>query len=107
MSLLLRYKVTAGRTARELWWTNQEFSLLISSHRGSHLGNEHRPVGSRSIDGVRQQFSIIYKWELRGLYMSPSIIITVESKSLRWAGYVVMLRMTKNAYRISLLGKIS
>jgi hypothetical protein len=27
--------MTAGRIARELWWTNQEFPLPISFHSGS------------------------------------------------------------------------
>jgi hypothetical protein len=33
LTLLLDY--SAGRTARELWWMNQEFPLSISFHHGS------------------------------------------------------------------------
>jgi hypothetical protein len=41
--LLLRYKMTVGKIARELWWTNQELSLvnIISlSILIYHLGDE-------------------------------------------------------------------
>jgi hypothetical protein len=44
---------SAGRFTREIWWTNQELPLLISSHHGlpcSYIigGMNNMPVGGRS-----------------------------------------------------------
>jgi hypothetical protein len=44
---------SAGRIARELWWTNQEFSVSTLFHHGSSCscitwGMIIRPVGGRS-----------------------------------------------------------
>jgi hypothetical protein len=42
--------------------------------------------------------------ELHKLYCSPSIIILIKSKRMRWAGYVARTGKKRNAYRI-LMGK--
>jgi hypothetical protein len=41
---------SAGKVARELWWSEQEFSLPISFHACSYItwGMNNRPVGGRS-----------------------------------------------------------
>jgi hypothetical protein len=38
------------------------------------------------------------------LYFSPSIIIIIKSRRMRWAGHVALVREKRNAYRI-LVGK--
>jgi hypothetical protein len=42
--------------------------------------------------------------ELHNLYSSPSIIRTIKSRRMRWAGHVARMGEKRNAYRI-LLGK--
>jgi hypothetical protein len=38
--------------------------------------------------------------ELHNLYSSPSIIIIIKSRRMRWAGHVARMRDRRNAYRI-------
>jgi hypothetical protein len=42
--------------------------------------------------------------ELRDLYSSPSMIRTIKSRKMRWAGHVARMEEKRNAYRL-LLGK--
>jgi hypothetical protein len=42
--------------------------------------------------------------ELHRLYSSPSIIRTIKSRRMRWAGHVARMGEKRNAYRI-LVGK--
>jgi hypothetical protein len=42
--------------------------------------------------------------ELHNLYSSPSIIIMIKSKRVRWTGHVARMGKNRNAYRI-LVGK--
>jgi hypothetical protein len=42
--------------------------------------------------------------ELRDLYSSPSIIIIIKSRRMRWAGHVAKMGEKMNAYRL-LVGK--
>jgi hypothetical protein len=46
----------------------------------------------------------LHNEELHNLYSSPSIIRTIKSKRMRWAGYVAQMGVKRNAYRI-LVGK--
>jgi hypothetical protein len=41
---------------------------------------------------------------LHNLYSSPSIIIIIKSRRMKWAGHVARMRAKRNAYRI-LVGK--
>jgi hypothetical protein len=56
--------MTAGRIARKLWWTNQEFSLYISFHHGapySYITWEinNRPSGGRNSETYSHPIDII------------------------------------------------
>jgi hypothetical protein len=42
--------------------------------------------------------------ELRDLYSSPSIIIIIKSKRMRWTGHIARMGEKRNAYRL-LVGK--
>jgi hypothetical protein len=42
--------------------------------------------------------------ELRNLYSSPSLIIMIKSRRMRWEGHVESMKNTRNADRI-LVGK--
>jgi hypothetical protein len=42
----------------------------------------------------------LHNEELRDLYSSPSIIIMIKSKRMRWAGHVVRVMKKRNAYKI-------
>jgi hypothetical protein len=46
----------------------------------------------------------LHNEELHNLYSSPNIIRMIKSRKLRWAGHVVRMGETRNAYRI-LVGK--
>jgi hypothetical protein len=52
------------------------------------------------IDGWRK----LHNEELHNLYGSPSIIRTIKSRRMRWAGHVARMGEKRNAYRI-LVGK--
>jgi hypothetical protein len=42
----------------------------------------------------------LYNEELNKLHSSPSIIIMLKSRSMRWAGHVARMEEKRNAYRI-------
>jgi hypothetical protein len=42
----------------------------------------------------------LHNEELHGLYSSPSIIRTIKSRRLRWAGHVARMGEVRNAYNI-------
>jgi hypothetical protein len=42
----------------------------------------------------------LHNEELHNLYSSPSIIIMIKSKRMRWAGLVARTETKRNAYRI-------
>jgi hypothetical protein len=46
----------------------------------------------------------LYKGELRDLYSLPSIIRTIKSRRMRWAGPVARMGEKRNTYRL-LMGK--
>jgi hypothetical protein len=50
-------------------------------------------------DGVRRGWRKLHKEELHNLYSSPSIIRTVKSRRMRWAGHVARKREKRNVYR--------
>jgi hypothetical protein len=46
----------------------------------------------------------LHNEELSDLYSSPSKIIIIRSRRMRWAGHVARMREKRNAYRL-LVGK--
>jgi hypothetical protein len=42
----------------------------------------------------------LHNEELHNLYSSPSIIRTIKSRSMRWAGHVAEMGEKRHAYRI-------
>jgi hypothetical protein len=55
-------------------------------------------------DGMTGGWRKLYNEELHNLYSSPSIIIIIKSKRMRWAGHVARMREKRNVYRL-LVGK--
>jgi hypothetical protein len=55
-------------------------------------------------DGVTGGWRKLHNEELHNLYSSPSIIIIMKSRRMRWAGQVARMGETRNVYRL-LVGK--
>jgi hypothetical protein len=55
-------------------------------------------------DEVTGGWRKLHNEELQNLYSSPSIIRTIRSRRMGWAGQVAQMREKRNAYRI-LVGK--
>jgi hypothetical protein len=55
-------------------------------------------------DEVTGEWRKLHNEELHELYSSPSIIRTIKSRRLRWAGHVARMGKKRNAYRL-LVGK--
>jgi hypothetical protein len=53
---------------------------------------------------VTGEWRKLHNEELRDLYSSPSIIIILKSRRMRWAGYIDRIGEKRNAYRL-LVGK--
>jgi hypothetical protein len=55
-------------------------------------------------DEVTEDWRKLHNEELHNLCSSPNIIRMIKSRRMRWAGHVVRMGETRNAYRI-LVGK--
>jgi hypothetical protein len=55
-------------------------------------------------DGVTGEWRKLHNEELHNLYASPSIIRTIKSRRMRWAGHAARMREKRNVYRL-LVGK--
>jgi hypothetical protein len=55
-----------------------------------------RPKRDEVMGGWRK----LHNEELRNLYSSPSIIRMIESRRMRWVGYVARMGEKRNAYRL-------
>jgi hypothetical protein len=55
-------------------------------------------------DGVTGRRRKLHNKELHDLYSSRSIIRMIESRRMRWAGHIAIMRAKRNAYRL-LVGK--
>jgi hypothetical protein len=55
-------------------------------------------------DGVTGGWRKLHNKELHNLYSSPSIIRTIKSRRMRWAGHVARMGEKRNVYRL-LVGK--
>jgi hypothetical protein len=55
-------------------------------------------------DEVTGEWRKLHNEELRDLHSSPSIITIINSRRMRWAGYVARMGEKRNAYRL-LVGK--
>jgi hypothetical protein len=55
-------------------------------------------------DEVKEEWRKLHNEELRDLYSSPSIIRTIKSRRMRWAGHVARMGKKMNEYRL-LVGK--
>jgi hypothetical protein len=69
------------------------------------LREKHRLRALRGIfgpkrDEVTGERRKLHNEELRDLYSSPSIIRTIKSRRMRWAGHVARLGEKRNAYRL-------
>jgi hypothetical protein len=55
-------------------------------------------------DEVTGDWRKLHNEKLHDFYSSPSIILMIKSRRMRWAGYVAQMGSKRNAYRI-LVGK--
>ena len=55
-------------------------------------------------DEIAGEWRKLYNAELHALYSSPKTITNLKSRLLRWAGHVVHMEQSRNAYRV-LVGK--
>jgi hypothetical protein len=51
-------------------------------------------------DGVTGWWRKLYNEKLHNLYSTPSIIITIKSRRMRWAGHVARMGEKRNVYRL-------
>jgi hypothetical protein len=51
-------------------------------------------------DEVTGEWRKLHNEELRDLYSSPTIIIIIKSRRMRWAGHVARIGEKRNAYRL-------
>jgi hypothetical protein len=51
-------------------------------------------------DEVTGDLRKLHNEELYNLYSSPNIITMIKSGKMRWAGHVIQMGETRNAYRI-------
>jgi hypothetical protein len=51
-------------------------------------------------DEVMKEWRKLHNEELRNLYSSPSIIIVIKSRRMRWAGHVARMGEKRNACRL-------
>jgi hypothetical protein len=56
------------------------------------------------MDEVMGEWRQMHNEELHDLYSSPSLILIVKSRRMRWAGHVARMREKRNAYRL-MVGK--
>jgi hypothetical protein len=55
-------------------------------------------------DEVTWEWRKLHNEEINGLYCSPNILRVIKSKRIRWAGQVVRMGETRDAYKV-LVGK--
>ncbi|KAJ4433798.1 hypothetical protein ANN_16110 [Periplaneta americana] len=120
VGLVFRYKARTVR--RPVHWipckTTQEGPTqtrrLLASHPNANL-NTHlreeqrlkvfenkvlRKIFATKRDEVTGEWRKLHNTELHALYSSPDIIRKIKFKSLRWAGHVVRMGESRNAYRV-------
>jgi hypothetical protein len=51
-------------------------------------------------DEVTGEWRELHNEELRDLYSSPSIIRTIKSRRMRWAGHIARMGEKRNVYRL-------
>jgi hypothetical protein len=85
---------------REIWslTVREEYKLRVFENRVL------RRIFEQKRDGVTGGWRKLHNKELHNLYSSPSIIRTIKSRRMRWAGHVARMGEKKNVYRL-LIGK--
>jgi hypothetical protein len=51
-------------------------------------------------DEVRREWRKLHNEELNDLYFSPSIVLVIKSKRMRWAGHVARIGERRGVYRV-------
>jgi hypothetical protein len=85
---------------------NETWSLTLrDEHRLRVFENRVlRKIFGPRRDDATGDWRKLHNEELHKLYSSPNIIRMINSRQMRWAGYVTRMGVTRNAYRI-LVGK--
>ena len=58
-----------------------------------------RKIYEAKEDKITGEWRKLHNAELHALYSSPNIIRNLKSRRLRWAGHLVCMELTRNAYR--------
>jgi hypothetical protein len=84
----------------EIWYltVREEHKLRVFENRML------RRIFGPKRDGAMGGWRKLHNEELHNLYSSPSIIIIIKSRRMRWAGHVAQMGEKRNVYRL-LLGK--
>jgi hypothetical protein len=79
----------------------ETWSLTLREEHGLRVFENRvlRRIFEPKRDEVTGEWRKLHKEELRDLYSSPSIIKTIKSRRMRWAGHVARKREKRNAYR--------
>ena len=59
-----------------------------------------RKIFGAKKDEIIEEWRKLHNSELHALYSSPNIIRNLQSKRVRWAGHVVLIEESRNAYRV-------
>ena len=63
-----------------------------------------RKIFAAKKDEITGEWRQLHNAELHALYSSPNRIRSLKSRRLRWAGHVIRMEGSRNAYRV-LVGK--
>jgi hypothetical protein len=77
---------------------------LREEHRLRVFENRVLRIFGPKWDEVTGEWRKLHNEELRDFYSSPSIIRTIKSRRMRWAGHVARMGVKRHAYRL-LVGK--
>ena len=59
-----------------------------------------RKIFGAKRDKITGKWRKLYNAELHALHSSPNIIRNLKSRRLRWAGHIVRMEQSRNAYRV-------
>jgi hypothetical protein len=84
--------------------TEKTKHMLLSRHQNAGQSYDIKIANRCFENEVTEEWRKLHNEELHNLYFSPNIIKMMKSRRMRWAGRVVRMGETKNAFRI-LMGK--
>jgi hypothetical protein len=76
--------------------SREEHKLRVYSYENSVL----RRTSEQNTNEVTGGWRKLHNEELQTLYTLPSIIITIQSRRMKWGGHAACMGMKINAYRV-------